>query len=128
MSTSDSTRSRTPEESMSDWFGVEVHRPSDAPDLDRPRSPPSPSPGSYPSSEVASAALASRRNSYSDSTHELSDISTPSRSKNLLVGGLMLGVGLLTMFVTYSMGGTVLISFSLLCGGMIRLLAGLNDD
>lgn len=126
MSTSPSPSSAQPEAALSDWFGVEVRRPADAP-----------TPGSARESNASGATPTSsypgtnpyptRPVSHPVPAHDLDDIPAP-RSNHAVIGALMLGGGLLLMIVTYNMGGGILVSIGLMGGGLVRLITGLSED
>lgn len=126
MSTPSSQTSAQPEAALSDWFGVEVRRPADAPP-----------PGSARDSNATDSAATSaypgtnpyptRPISRPIPAHDLDDIPAP-RSNHAVIGALMLGAGLLLMVVTYNMGGGIFISIGLMGGGLVRLITGLSED
>ncbi|MBK8801463.1 MAG: hypothetical protein IPN71_05280 [Fibrobacteres bacterium] len=126
MSTSPSQTSAQPEAALSDWFGVEVRRPADAP-----------TPGSARESNASSATPTSsdpgtnpyptRPVSRPIPAHDLD--SAPPRNRNRVLLGVVTLVAGLFLLALFNSSGMSLISPLVMVGlGLFRIATGLSDD
>ena len=120
MSTPPSQTSAQPEAALSDWFGVEVRRPADAP-----------TPGSARESNASGATPTSsyptRPVSRPIPAHDL-DSAPPRKSNRVLLGVVTLVAGLF-LLALFNSSGMSLISPLVMVGlGLFRIATGLSDD